>query len=102
MRNGCVLVGKTLQIDAGGKRWFFETPPYCGLAVTDKRGKVLKDPPKHSPFWEAARLEQMKAFQQKQEQEQARIRMACKHRGKIRRGDGFYCPRCNQNLVSES
>lgn len=45
--------GPTYAIEVGGRTFHFELPAGCGLAVTSKDGRELKDPPPKHPFWTA-------------------------------------------------
>lgn len=49
------LGGPTRQIiDGKGRSWHFEDHPYCGPAVTGRKGNIKdKQPPESSPFWDA-------------------------------------------------
>jgi hypothetical protein len=43
-----------LIVDGKGREWYFEDHPYCGPAVSDKKGNIKNtQPPESSPFWAA-------------------------------------------------
>lgn len=47
--------GPSYEIDAGGKRWFFEWHPYFGPTVLNRNTEapIVTQPAENSPFWDA-------------------------------------------------